>query len=106
MPLVSVKLPEATKAKVAQLAARRGLTAHAVMAQAIETAVESAERYDQFVVDAMQSLASVQRTGQVFDGAEFAAYLRAKARGDALAVKPQPRLLADFVAPDASIEKA
>jgi len=37
MPLVSVKMPEATKAKMAQWAARRGLTAHAVMAQAIET---------------------------------------------------------------------
>ena len=106
MPLVSVKLPEATKTKVAQLAARQGVTAHAVMAQAIETAVESADRYDQFVADAMQSLASVQRTGQVVDGAEFAAYLRAKASGDARAVKPPPRLLADFVTPGVPVEKA
>lgn len=104
MPLVSVKLPEATKAKVAQLAARRGLTAHAVMAQAIETAVESANLYDQFVADAAQSLATVQRTGQVLDGAEFAAYLRAKARGDSQAVKPPTRWLMDFVAPNASVK--
>ncbi|MBK6649205.1 MAG: CopG family transcriptional regulator [Betaproteobacteria bacterium] len=39
MPLVSVKLPESTKSQVAQLAERRGVTAHAVMVQAIESAV-------------------------------------------------------------------
>lgn len=69
-------------------------------------AIESAERYDQFVADAVASLTPVQRTGLVFKGAEFAAYLRAKASGDAQAVKPQPRLLADFVAPGVSVEKA
>jgi len=95
MPLVSVKIPEATKAKVTQLAARRGLTAHAVMAQAIETAVESTERYDKFVDDAMQSLDGARRNGRVYDGNEFVVFLRAKAGGDTQAVKPRASLLAD-----------
>jgi len=106
MPLVSVKIPEATKDKVAQLAARRGLTAHAVMAQAIETAVESAERYDKFVDDAMQSLDGALRNGRVYDGAEFAVYLRAKAGGNAQAMKPRSLLLADAARSGAAVVNA
>ncbi|APW45269.1 ribbon-helix-helix domain-containing protein [Rhodoferax antarcticus] len=105
MPLVSVKLPASTKAKVVELAARRGLTAHAVMAQAIETAVESADRYDQFVADALQALSTVKHTGQVYDGAEFAAYIRAKANGDASAVKPKTLALTDAIGQSLPCEK-
>lgn len=105
MPLVSVKLPASTKEKVIQLAARRGLTAHAVMAQAIETAVESADRYDQFVADALQALAVVKHTGQVYDGAEFAAYIRAKANGHAGAVKPKTLAFADTLGQRLPVEK-
>ncbi len=105
MPLVSVKLPASTKAKVVQLAARRGLSAHAVMAQAIETAVESADRYDQFVADALQALSDVKRTGQVYDGAEFATYIRAKAHGDAQAIKPKALALADAIAPSLPLDR-
>jgi predicted transcriptional regulator len=52
MPLVSVKIPEETKQRVARLAAAHGTTAHALMVQAIESAAEGAEQYDSFIEDA------------------------------------------------------
>ena len=66
MPLVSVKLPENTKQRVAQLAISHGSTAHAVMVQAIESAVERAETYDTFVADALRAREAVYQTGKVY----------------------------------------
>jgi predicted transcriptional regulator len=89
MPLVSVKIPEETKQRVARLAAAHGTTAHALMVQAIESATEGAEQYDSFIEDALRARDEVVRTGKVYDGPEFAAYIRAKARGEKVA---KPRL--------------
>lgn len=88
MPLVSVKLSQQTKEQVAQLAAQRGMTAHALMVQAIEATVQNTQRYDQFVQDALQARDQVLQSGMVYDGAAFATYLRAKVRGDAHVAKP------------------
>lgn len=89
MPLVSVKLPESIKQRVAHLASEHGTTAHAVMVQAIEAAVDSAEQHDAFVDEALQARDAVMQTGKVYDGAEFATFIRARARGEKL---PKPRL--------------
>ena len=96
MPLVSVKLLESTKQRVEQLATLHGNTAHAVMVQAIESAVERAETYDAFVDDALRAREAVYQTGKVYDGAEFAAYLRAKARGEKVA-KPRMKSLKSYL---------
>jgi predicted transcriptional regulator len=96
MPLVSVKLPETTKQRVADLAIAHGSTSHAVMVQAIESAVERAEIYDAFVEDALLAREAVYESGRVHDGAEFAAYLRAKARGEK-AVKPRMKSLKGYL---------
>jgi predicted transcriptional regulator len=95
MPLVSVKLPQSTKERVAHLALSRDTTSHALMVQAIETAVLQAEQHDAFVNDALAAREEVERTGMVYDGAEYAAYLRNKARGLA-AAKPAMRTLASY----------
>ena len=93
MPLVSVKILESTKQRVAQLATSRGSTALAVMVQAIESAVERAQTYDAFVADALRARDAVYQAGKVYDGSEFAAYLRAKVRAKAGGEKiPKPRL--------------
>ena len=57
--------------------------------QAIESAVERFETYDTFVINAIAARAAVYKTGKVFEGAEFAAYLRAKTVGEKVA---KPRL--------------
>jgi predicted transcriptional regulator len=93
MPLVSVKLAESTKSQVAQLAERRGVTAHAVMVQAIESALAQAQVYDQFVDDAVAASKRLAADGRVVDGPAFAAYLRAKAAGDSQAVRPLAKSL-------------
>lgn len=93
MPLVSVKLPEVIKTQVAQLAANRGITAHAVMVQAIEDAVGGAQQYDLFVAEALQARANLAAHGSVVDGAAFATYLRGKATGDKRVSRPVSQAL-------------
>jgi predicted transcriptional regulator len=101
MPLVSVKLPENTKLRVARLAVDHGTTAHAVMVQAIESAVQSAEEYDAFVDDALRARDAAYQTGKVYDGPEFAAYIRAMARGEKV-TKPRLKSLKSYVTPQAA----
>lgn len=96
MPLVSVKLTEVTKQRVDQLASAHGSTAHAVMVQAIESAVERTEAYDAFADDALRARDAVYESGTVYDGAEFAVYLRAKARGEKVA-KPRMKSLKSYL---------
>ena len=89
MPLVSVRLPESTKQREARQAILQGNTAHAVMVQAIESAVGCFETYDAFVINTIAARDSVYKTGKVYEGVEFAAYLRAKTVGEKVA---KPRL--------------
>ena len=96
MPLVSVKLSESTKQCVATLANAQGSTPHAVMVQAIESAVARFEPYDAFVNDALRAREAVYQTGKVYDGAEFATYLRARVRGEN-AVKPRMKSLKNYL---------
>lgn len=96
MPLVSVKLAESTKQRVADMAAAHGSTSHAVMVQAIESAVERSQIYDAFVDDALKAREAVYESGKVYDGAEFAAYLRAKVRGEKVA-KPRMKSLNGYL---------
>ena len=81
MPTLSVKLPEETKARLNQLAVDQGVTSHALMVNAIESALSTAEKHSAFVADALRSRQQTIASGQVLDGAAFAAYLKAKARG-------------------------
>jgi predicted DNA-binding protein len=90
MPTVSVKLAEETKLRLNRLAANKGVTAHALMVEAIETALSSAEQHNAFVADALRSRKQVVASGQVIDGKDFADYLKAKARGRK-ATRPQAR---------------
>ena len=96
MPLVSVKLPESTKQRVDIIAIAHGSTPHAVMVQAIESAVERVETYDAFVDDALRAREAVYESGKVYDGAEFAAYLRARIRGEKVA-KPRMKSLNSYL---------
>ncbi len=89
MPTLSVKLPEETKLRLNQLAVDQGVTSHALMVNAIESALSSAELHSAFVADALRSRKQTITSGQVLDGAAFADYLKAKARGLKVA-RPKP----------------
>jgi predicted transcriptional regulator len=82
VPLVSVKLPDATKAKLDVAAANRGLSAHAFMVKAIEDTLENQQEYDSFMEDALRSRDEMLASGKAYDGDEFLTYLRARARGE------------------------
>ncbi len=81
MPTLSVKLPEETKVRLNQLAVDQGVTSHALMVNAIESALSAAEKHSAFVADALRSRQQTIASGQVLDGAAFSDYLKAKARG-------------------------
>lgn len=88
---VSVKLPGAIKARVDRLAASKGTSPHALMVEAIESALQSEEKHDAFVEAARQSRNQMVASGKVYDGDEFIAYARARLRGEKAA---RPRLKA------------
>jgi predicted transcriptional regulator len=88
MPTVSVKLPDATKARIDRLAASKGTSPHALMVEAIESKLESEEKHGAFVEAALRSRDEMIASGMAYDGDEFIAYARAKLRGEK-AVRPR-----------------
>ncbi len=104
MSNVSVKLDDATHQRLKTLAAREGLTPHALMVQAIGGELERIEERQSFVERALQSLAGVEAGAPVYDGPAYAAYLRERVRaslsGEKPTVKkPKPTSLADLGGP-------
>lgn len=92
MPTVSVKLADETKLRLNRLAANQGVTPHALMVDAIESALSQAENHQAFVANALRSRKQVLSSGQVIDGAAFGDYLKAKVRGQQ-ATRPKAQRL-------------
>lgn len=89
MPTLSVKLPEETKQRIQSVAQSQGTTVHAVMVNAIESALSKAEHQNSLVAAALRAREQVVATGLVLDGRTFGDYLKAKTRGDQVQ-RPQP----------------
>jgi predicted transcriptional regulator len=88
MPTLSVKLPDATKARIERVAIAKGTSPHAFMVEAIESKLDSEERRGAFVQAALQSRDNMIASGKAYDGDEFLAYARARVRGEK-AVRPR-----------------
>jgi len=97
MPTISVKLADSVKARIDQAAAKRGVTAHAFMVEAIEQATQQDEWHRSFVEDALRARNEVLRTGKVYDGEDVKAYLRAKIAGQTV-TRPRARQLSSYKA--------
>ncbi|HSV51580.1 MAG TPA: ribbon-helix-helix domain-containing protein [Burkholderiaceae bacterium] len=82
MPTVSVKLPDATKARIDRLAATKGTSPHALMVEAIEAELDRQEKHGAFVEAALLSLDETLASGKAYAGEEVIAYLKAKSRGE------------------------
>lgn len=98
MSNLSVKLDETTHQRLKALAAREGLSPHALMVQAIGGEIERIEARQGFVARAQQALANAEAGGPVYDGPAFAAHLRERVRaalsGEKPAIKmPKPSTL-------------
>jgi predicted transcriptional regulator len=89
MPTLSVKLPEETKRRVQALAQSQGITAHAVMVNAVEAALATAEHHNALVAAALRAREQVLASGKVVDGQAFGDYLKAKVRGQTTR-RPKP----------------
>lgn len=96
MPNLSVKLDEATRHRLLDVAAGQGITPHAFMVKAIAAGLEQAEAEAAFVTRALAARAQVIATGQVIDGPAFEDYLRCRVRGQS-ATRPSAQAIAECV---------
>ena len=96
MPNLSVKLDEATRQRLLEVAAGQGITPHAFMIKAIGAELEQAEAEAAFVAQALTARAQVIATGQVIDGPAFADYLRCRVRGQS-ATRPPAQVITECV---------
>ncbi len=98
MRTVSVKLSDATRARVEAQAASHGTSAHAFMVEAIEAHLHGQEKQDAFIQEALAARTQMIESGKAFDGDEVLGYLRAKARGERPA-RPRAKSLRNLVKP-------
>lgn len=95
MPNLSVKLDEETRRRLQRQADRQGVSAHALMVRAIGAELDRAEAQGAFMARALAARERAEAGGEVLDGAEFAAYLRGRVRGEAVE-RPTARELLAF----------
>jgi predicted transcriptional regulator len=96
MPNMSVKLDEAARHRLLEVAAGQGITPHAFMIKAIGTELAQAEAEAAFVARALAARTQVIATGQVIDGPAFADYLRCRVRGQS-ATRPSAKAITECV---------
>jgi predicted transcriptional regulator len=77
----SLKLPDALKTTIAKVAAFEGKTAHALMVDTLQAAMEDALVRQQFYVDGEAAYQDTIRSNAVFGGADVKAYVLARAAG-------------------------
>ncbi len=88
----SLKLPDALKTTIAKVAAFEGKTAHALMVDTLQAAMEDALVRQQFYADGESAYQDAMRSNAVFDGADVRAYVMARAAGGQ-PVRPPARQL-------------
>lgn len=88
MPVTSLKIPDALKARVAAVAADRGKSAHAFMVEAIERETLLAEARASFVADALAAEKETLDSGLAYRGDDVQRYIAARAAGRKL---PRPK---------------
>lgn len=85
----TLKLPEKLKTRIARIARESGRSPHGVMVEAIEREVDRAERYRQFVKDALAADKAIDAGADVYAAEDVHAWLERLAR-DGKAVRPKP----------------
>ncbi len=88
MPVTSVRLPDALKQAVEELAAAEGRTAHAFMIEAIEEKLEAARLRHAFIAEAREALAEIEGGGEVVGHETVHAWMRERATAIAARIDP------------------
>ena len=78
----SLKLPDALKDTIAKVAAFEGKTAHALMVDTLQSAMEDALVRQQFYADGEASYQDTLRSNVVYSGADVKDYVLARVKGD------------------------
>ncbi len=78
----SLKLPDTLKEQIAQTAAREGKSAHALMIDALQTAMNEASLMHAFHDSALAAYEETVRINKVFRGEDIEAYYLAKMHGE------------------------
>ena len=84
----SLKLPEALKETIAKVAAMEGKTAHAMMVDTLQAAMDDALARQQFYADGDASYQDTLRSNTVYRSADVKAYVTARASSLQPARKP------------------
>ena len=77
----SLKLPDTLKATIAKVAAFEGKTAHALMVDTLQAAMEDMLARQQFYADGEAAYQDALRTNIVFGGEDVKAYVMARVAG-------------------------
>ena len=78
----SLKLPSTLKSELEKLARRSGETTHSVMVRALTEHVAAANRYRDFLEDAVRADAAMQESRIGYAMQDVHEYIAAKARGE------------------------
>ena len=92
----SLKLPDALKATIAKVAAFEGKTAHAVMVDTLQSAMDDALVRQQFYADGEASYQDTLRSNAVYGSADVRAHITARVNGvnsASKSTKPKTRVL-------------
>lgn len=79
----SLKLPDALKQTIALVAAQSGKTAHALMVETLQTAMDDLLARQAFYQDGEQALADTLQSNHVYAAEDVKAYLMQRAQGQA-----------------------
>ncbi len=85
----TLKLPEKLKARIARLARATRRSAHSLMVDALEREVSREERMRQFIEEARQADAEIEKGGPVYRADDVHAWMERLAR-DGKASRPKP----------------
>lgn len=77
----SLKLPDELKATIARVAQLEGKTAHALMVETLQTAMEEALARQQFYAEGAAAYEVALRTNAVYRADDVHAYLKARVAG-------------------------
>jgi predicted transcriptional regulator len=81
MSTTSLKLTDELKQRAAAAAQSQGVSPHAFMVAAIESATTAAERRASFVAEALAARSAMLDSGQGYDADDVHAYLRNRVSG-------------------------
>ncbi len=85
----SLKLPDELKAQIAETAKQEGKTAHALMIETLQSAMDETRIRNQFYQEAMEAYTETVESNICYSHEEIAKWMRAKVRGEA-ALEPKP----------------